>query len=136
MRRALLLLVLPLMALSCAREADAPTPAGSAPVAMVVARPSTDVEALPDPAARHPSGSRVVRIDADGTEILLSAGLDAAGGPAVHHDGTRVLFVGRRTPDASYAIFECGADGNGLHVVVDHGTDCRPLPSAPHSKIA
>ncbi len=105
------------------------------PGAVVVARVPRGVELLPDAQARFPSGATVVRTTLDGAELLLSDGLDAAGAPAVHYDGTSILFVGRRTPDESFVVFECAADGSGRRVVVDHGRDCIRADFLPDGRI-
>jgi len=141
MRRAALLLLIPAFLAACARTNDddhGDRVAATAIVAagsVVAVRAVDGLAALPEPAARHPSGSRVVRIDADGTETLLSKGFDAAGAPAVHHDGVRLLFVGRRAPDDLFSVFECEADGSGLRVVVDHGADCVRADYLPDGRV-
>jgi len=133
--RSLALLLVVAVAGACAPTEEA-TSAVSAPSgSVVVARVMRGVVVLPEPAARLPAGSQVVRIAADGTETVLSVGLVAAGAPAVHHDGKRVLFVGRRSETDPFAVFECAADGRDLHVAVMHGTDCVRADYLPDGRI-
>ena len=90
---------------------------------------------LPDPRRRYPEGSRIVRIAADGTRTVLSDGLVAAGAPFVHHEGQKLLFVGRETTDSPFEVYECAADGTSRRVVVAHGTDCVRAAYLPDGRV-
>jgi hypothetical protein len=114
----------------------APADDAAAPVetaAVVVTEGGTI--ALPDPDLRYPDGAQVVRVDEDGTRTVLSEGLAAAGAPRVHHDGTRLLFVGREGADDPFRVYECNADGSGRRVAVDHGSDCVRADYVPDGGI-
>jgi hypothetical protein len=67
-----------------------------------------------DAADRLPSGSRIVSFDPSNAGSLptnLTSGFDAAGRPDLSFDGERVLFVGRRTVDDPFDVWEQVIDG-------------------------
>ncbi len=119
---------------ACSRT-DATAVARAPTGAVIVSRVARGVVVLPEPADRFPVGSVVVRVDPDGAETRLSAGLGAAGAPVVHHDGTRVLFIGRRTNSDPFSVFECLADGSDVHEIVRHETDCVRADYLPDGRI-
>jgi hypothetical protein len=62
----------------------------------------------------YPSGARVVVCDPqrpDENARWVSAGFDAAGAPSVDAAGQRLLFVGRRTPQDPWQVYEVALDG-------------------------
>jgi hypothetical protein len=66
--------------------------------------------------SRYPPGSRVIltsRPPSNSTRVL-SAGLIAAGEPVISHDGHRIVFVGKRAPDAEWQIYETSRERGGL----------------------
>ncbi|HBL18562.1 MAG: hypothetical protein A2X36_09095 [Elusimicrobia bacterium GWA2_69_24] len=72
--------------------------------------------------ARYPAGTRIILKETDRSR-LLSAGLSAAGGPAVSPDALRVLFAGKESPDGRWAIYESPLRGLPRRVA-DLGQDC------------
>lgn len=89
----------------------------------------------PDPRARYPDGAQLVRIGPDGARSVLSEGLAAAGAPCVHHEGGKLLFVGREAAGGPFRVYECAADGTGRRVAVDHGADCVRAAYLPDGRI-
>lgn len=54
---------------------------------------------------------------------VLTEGFEAAGGPAVSHDGRRLLFCGRRTARDPWRIYEVAVEGGGPVAVSPEGAN-------------
>jgi hypothetical protein len=74
-----------------------------------------------------PAGSRIVSFDPFQPQAgvtNLTPGFSAAGRPEVSFDGRRILFVGTRSPDEPFAVWEMGADGGGHRRVTTPAGRC------------
>ena len=68
------------------------------------------------PFREYPQGSRIVALTSmqpDGRPRNLTPEFSAAGAPELSFDARRVLFAGKRTPDAPWSIYEMNLDGSG-----------------------
>ena len=64
----------------------------------------------------YPAGTRIVLVSgSDGKLIrVLSGDLFAAGEPVVAHNGKRIVFAGKSSPDALWQIYEANRDHGGM----------------------
>ncbi|MDY0060751.1 MAG: hypothetical protein RBU45_13145 [Myxococcota bacterium] len=128
-RPSLVVGILPLLLLGGRPAQSAPRPW---PLVFTQERPAPALPPGADPAAwrfsptpRPTAEARLVRLDPDGTTVVLSAGFSWAGQPAIAHDGTKVLFAARRTPAEGRLLWELPATGGPAVAVTsgpgDHG---------------
>lgn len=78
---------------------------------------------LPDPAVRHPRGSRIVRADVE-PPLVLTEGMAAAGSPVASLDGQEILFTGKEIETEPYGIWACRLDGSERRRLVVEDLDC------------
>jgi len=86
---------------------------------LVVEQP-VDASALWGLHGRCVSGSRLVRLGADGAATVLTGGFDGACDPAVSFDGREVLFSGRRLATDEWQIWRMALDADEASVVTRH----------------
>ena len=74
------------------------------------------------------SGSRLVRIGADGTATLITRGFDGACDPSVSFDGREILFSGRKLATDRWQIWRMALDTEEVVAITDHpGNVFSPL---------
>lgn len=71
------------------------------------------------------AGSRIVRLNADGTLQVLTTDFAEAADPCVSFEGTHLLFAGRKSVSDSWEIWEMQADGSGKRPLTAGLGDCR-----------
>jgi len=71
------------------------------------------------------AGAQVAVAQPNGQMRVLSDGFAAACDPNVSFDGQRVLFAGRKSPQAPWRIWEIGLDGGALRPVSPENLDAR-----------
>jgi hypothetical protein len=79
--------------------------------------------------ARFPKGSRLVRLQSNGSRevVNLTADFFAAADPQVSFDGKKILFAGLKQSASRWQIWEMNADGSGERQVTRCEADClRP----------
>ncbi len=110
--------------------------AGSAtaqPDLVIVEAPVVHTGAL---ANRFPQGSCLVRLAQKGAAPLnLTPDFNAASDPRISFDGLRVLFAGKRSPDARWQIWEMNVDGTGQRQVTHCTDDCLQPAYLPRGEI-
>jgi hypothetical protein len=129
-------LLLALLLAACGREAGAPPPAPRVVVATQV--PTGSYDARPEPDARYPTGSRLVRFDLarpDVAPVVLTEGMAAAGGAVPTIDGKRILFTGKEDAEAPYGIWSCRPDGSDRRLLVSGNHDCCSPAELPDGRI-
>ena len=64
----------------------------------------------------YPAGSRIVLASGSAGKLIrvLSGNLLAAGEPVVAHNGKRIVFAGKSSPDAPWQIYEINCDRGGM----------------------
>ena len=115
-------LLLCLIAWSCGEPPGEPSP----PVPTAVLReevPAGRTDTLPHPAARHPLGSRILRVDKTPPRVLTE-GLAAAGAPVASLDGEQILFTGKASERKPYGLWACRLDGGDRRRLVVEDLDC------------
>ena len=70
-------------------------------------------------------GSRLARLDPDGTLTVLTEGWAGACEPDVSFDGERILFAGKRDAADPWNIFEMLADGSEVRQITRDAGNCR-----------
>lgn len=70
-------------------------------------------------------GAQLVRISPNGTVEILTPDFHAACDPDVSHDGWRVLFAGKRTPESRWQVHELDLDTRQIRQVLEDRGDCR-----------
>lgn len=94
------------------------------------ARPLLVFTEVPGPAAaadRFPDASRIVALDlsAPGAEpVVLTEGFAAARAPAVHFDGSRMVFAGRRAAEGPWQIWEMDLEAREPRLLVPSCVRC------------
>jgi hypothetical protein len=96
---------------------------------LVVRRPATAAETADTGLARRClDGSQIVRLHADGSEIVLTEAFVAACDPAVSFDGREILFAARRAAQDRLQVWRMDADGNNsVQISHDPGEAVAPL---------
>jgi len=75
--------------------------------------------------ADYGQGGRLVVLEPDGSNRVLTPDFDSACDPEVSFDGGRILFAGKRRPTHAWNIWEIDADGSDLRQVTRERHDCR-----------
>jgi hypothetical protein len=118
-------------------NAEAPSPV-ALPVIVTVVPPEGTADPRPEPAARYPEGSRLVRLDdvsPEANPVVLTDGLFAAGGATVSRDGESLLFVAKESRGDAYGVWSCRLDGSERRRVVAHDGDCGAAAYLPDGRI-
>jgi len=87
---------------------------------LVVVEQPVDAPALWGLHGRCVSGSRLVRLGADGAATVLTGEFDGACDPAVSFDGREILFSGRKLATDQWQIWRMALDTEEAHAVTDH----------------
>ena len=80
-------------------------------------------------------GSRIVRLDPDGSLSVLTGPFTSAADPCVSFDGTRLLFAGRREPADPWDIWEMDVGGGAATQVTRNLGDCREPAYLPMAAV-
>lgn len=80
-------------------------------------------------------GSRLVRLDPDGTVRVLTEGFAAAADPCVSFDGEQVLFAARSGPGDSWDIWEMMANGSRKTRITRDLGNCREPTYLPRAAV-
>jgi len=86
----------------------------------VVVEQPVDVETLWALQGRCVSGSRLVRLSADGVATVLTSGFDGACDPAVSFDGREILFSGRELATDRWQIWRMVLDSEQAVALTDY----------------
>ena len=113
-----------------ARAADGSPGGIDLPIIIAQLRAGGDLEGQPGRGGGmlrcdYGEGGRVVRLNADGTQRVLTEEFDSACEFDVSFDGQRILFAGRRGPEDLWNIWEMNADGAEVRRVTKDLGNCR-----------
>jgi hypothetical protein len=96
------------------------------------------VVAAGDLATRFPQGSRLARSpigSKPGAAVNLTTEFFAVADPEISFDGTKVLFTGKKDPQAHWQVWEMSLDGSGKRQITSCDSDCLRPAYLPREQI-
>jgi hypothetical protein len=88
------------------------------------------------PMERFPRGSHLARLRSpNSAAVILTPDFFAAADPRISFDGTRVLFAGKKSPAATWQIWEMTADGANARQITRCAHDCLQPAYLPRGEI-
>lgn len=70
-------------------------------------------------------GARLVLLSAEGQVRVLSEDFESACDPNISFDGQRILFAGRKSPQAHWRVWEVGLDGRNPRAITPEHLEAR-----------
>jgi len=89
------------------------------------------------PSQRFPQGSRMISLTTPGhAPVTLTPDFLAVADPRVSFDGRRILLSGKKSPEATWQIWEMEASGAHARQITHCATDCVQPAYLPRGEIA